>query len=143
MAAGFAELLRTMPADHPHRPRILEGYKKMMATLLKYQAESGMWRQLIDDPESWPETSCTGMFTFAMITGVKMGWLDKKIYGAAARKAWLALITYLDENADLREVCQGTNKKSDRQYYLDRERLTGDLHGQAPLLWSASALLRD
>lgn len=143
MAAGFAELLRTMPADHPHRPRIMDGYKKMMATLLKHQAESGMWRQLIDDPESWPETSCTGMFTFAMITGVKMGWLDQKIYGAAARKAWLALITYLDENADIREVCQGTNKKNDRQYYLDRQRLTGDLHGQAPLLWSASALLRD
>jgi hypothetical protein len=26
----------------------------------------------------------------------------------------------------------GTNKKNDLQYYLDRERNTGELHGQAP-----------
>lgn len=142
MAVGMAELLRSLPENNPSRARIMQGYKNMMASLLKYQAESGMWRQLIDDPESWPETSSTGMFTFAMITGVKNGWLDKKLYGTAARKGWLALITYLDENADMREVCQGTNKKNDRQYYLDRERLTGDMHGQAPVLWCATALLR-
>jgi rhamnogalacturonyl hydrolase YesR len=82
------------------------------------------------------------MFTFAMITGVKNGWLDQKPYGQAARKAWLGLVSYLDPNADLRNVCQGTGKKNDMQYYLDRARLTGDLHGQAPLLWCASAFLR-
>lgn len=142
MAAGMSELLRSLPKDNPNRARIMEGYKTMMASLLKYQAENGMWRQLIDDPESWPETSSTGMFTFAMITGVKNGWLDAKTYGPAARKAWLALTTYINEDADVREVCEGTNKKNDRQYYLDRKRITGDMHGQAPVLWCASALLR-
>jgi rhamnogalacturonyl hydrolase YesR len=142
MAAGMSELLRSMPKDNPDRPRIMQGYKTMMASLLKYQAETGMWRQLIDDPQSWPETSSTGMFTFAMITGVKEGWLDAKTYGSAARKAWLALITYINPNGDIREVCQGTNKKNDRQYYLDRERIVGDMHGQAPVLWCATALLR-
>lgn len=142
MAVGMAELLRSLPKDNPNRARIMQGYKLMMSSLLKYQAETGMWRQLIDDAQSWPETSCTGMFTFAMITGVKEGWLDKKTYEPAARKAWLGLITYIDEKGDIREVCQGTNKKNDRQYYLDRERITGDMHGQAPVLWCATALLR-
>ncbi|HEY0677659.1 MAG TPA: glycoside hydrolase family 88 protein [Chitinophagaceae bacterium] len=142
MAAGMSELLRSLPKDNPDRPRIMEGYKTMMASLLKYQADDGMWRQLIDDAGSWPETSCTGMFTFAMITGVKEGWLDATSYGPAARKAWLALISYINPNGDIREVCQGTNKKNDRQYYLDRQRLTGDMHGQAPVLWCATALLR-
>ena len=82
------------------------------------------------------------MFTFALITGVKNGWLDAKTYGPAARKGWLALTAYLDANADIREVCEGTNKKNDRQYYLDHKRNVGDMHGQAPLLWCASALLR-
>ncbi len=142
MAAGMSELLRSLPKDNPDRPRIMEGYKKMMATLLKYQAEDGMWRQLIDDPQSWKETSSTGMFTFAFISGVKEGWLDKKSYASAARKAWLTLITYLNDKAEISEVCEGTNKKNDRQYYLDRKRNIGDLHGQAPLLWCATALLR-
>jgi unsaturated rhamnogalacturonyl hydrolase len=142
MAVGMAELLRSLPKDNPNHERIMKGYKTMMASLLKYQAESGMWRQLIDDEGSWPETSCTGMFTFAMITGVKNGWLNASTYGAAARKGWLALVSYIDENADVREVCEGTNKKNDRQYYIDRKRNIGDLHGQAPILWCATAWLR-
>lgn len=142
MAAGMSELLRWLPKDNPNRARIMKGYQAMMASLLKYQGQDGMWRQLIDDSEAWPETSGTGMFTFAMITGVKQGWLDKKTYEPVARKAWLALVSYIDENADIREVCEGTNKKNDRQYYLDRKRITGDMHGQAPLLWCATALLR-
>lgn len=142
MAAGMSELLRSLPKNNPDRPRIMQGYKTMMASLLRYQAEDGMWRQLIDDPESWKETSCTGMFAFAFITGVKEGWLDAATYGPAAKKAWLSLIKYINKDGDITDVCEGTNKKNDRQYYLDRKRNVGDLHGQAPLLWCANALLR-
>ncbi len=141
MAAGMSELLRSLPKDNSNRPRIMEGYKKMMASLLKYQAEDGMWRQLIDDAESWKETSCSGMFTFAFITGVKEGWLDAKTYGPAARKGWLSLIKYINADNDVTDVCEGTNKKNDHQYYLDRKRNTGDLHGHGPILWCATALL--
>ena len=142
MAAGMSELLRSLPNDNPDRPRIMQGYKLMMESLLKYQAETGMWRQIIDNPASWPESSSTGMFTFAMITGVREGWLDAATYGPAARKAWLGLVSYINPNGDIREVCQGTNKKNDVQYYLDRERFVGDMHGQAPVLWCATALTR-
>jgi unsaturated rhamnogalacturonyl hydrolase len=142
MAVGMSELLRSLPKANPNYDRIMKGYKLMMASLQKHQGADGMWHQLIDDPASWPETSCTGMFTFAFITGVKNGWLDKKTYAPAARKAWLKLITYINENNDITEVCEGTNKKNDRQYYLDRKRNIGDLHGQAPVLWCATALLR-
>ena len=142
-AAGMSELLGALPVDHPHRGRILESYRKMMATLLKHQDADGMWHQLIDDPASWPETSSTGMFAYAFITGVRQGWLDEKTYAPAARKAWLRLVTYLDPNGAIREVCAGTGARNDRQYYLDRPRLVGDFHGQAPVLWCAAALLRD
>ena len=142
MAAGMAELLSSLPTTNIHYNRILDGYKIMMSSLLKYQAEDGMWRQLVDDAESWKETSGTGMFTFAMVTGVKNGWLDAEVYGPAARKAWITLVSYINKDGDITEVCQGTNKKNDRQYYLDRERITGDFHGQAPVLWTATALIK-
>ena len=151
VAAGMAELLRSLPKNHPRRARILDGYKKMMASLLKYQGEDGLWRQLIDHPEAWAETSSTGMFTFAMVTGVKDGWLPSKTYGPAARKAWLGLVKHIDGEANVQDVCVGTNKANlevgsnlDTQlkYYLARQRHSGDLHGQAPVLWSATALIR-
>lgn len=142
MAAGMSEILRAMPADHPDRPRIMEGYHKMMATLLEHQAEDGMWRQIIDDPGFWKETSSTAMFTYAMITGVKNGWLDEQVYGAAARKAWISLVGYIDDDDNVTEICEGTGTSSDRNYYMNRKRNTGDFHGQAPMLWCATALLR-
>jgi len=70
---------------------------------------------------------------------VRRGWLDESSYGQAARKAWIALVSYLNENCDIRNVCAGTNKKNDKQYYYERPRNTGDFHGQAPMLWCASA----
>lgn len=142
MAVGMAEILRILPKDNPNRIRIMEGYHKMMAALLAFQEKDGMWRQIIDDPEAWKETSATAMFTYAFITGVKNGWLDKKTYGAAARKGWLALISYINDQDELTEVCEGTNIKNDRNHYMQRKRIVGDLHGQAPVLWCAAALLR-
>lgn len=142
MAAGMSILLKELPKDNANYSKILNGYKKMMSTLLKYQDKNGMWHQLIDKPDlSWAETSCTGMFTFAFINGVKSGVLEEEKYGPAARKGWLGLIKYIDEKADVHEVCEGTNKKNDLQYYLDRKRNIGDMHGQAPILWCAAALI--
>ncbi|MDR1809224.1 MAG: glycosyl hydrolase, partial [Prevotella sp.] len=43
---------------------------------------------------------------------------------------------------EVTDVCEGTNIKNDYQWYIDRKRITGDLHGQAPVIWCAVALLR-
>ncbi len=80
MAAGMSRLLSVLPKDNPNRPVIMEAYKKMMATLLENQDPDGMWHQLIDEPASYKETSGTAMFTYAMLVGVKHGWLDKKTH---------------------------------------------------------------
>ncbi|MES2475230.1 MAG: glycoside hydrolase family 88 protein [Verrucomicrobiota bacterium] len=142
MAAGMTELLISLPEDNPDRDRILAGYRKMMATLKETQSESGMGLQLVDDAQSWPESSCTGMFTFELVTGVKQGWLDAEIYGPVARKAWIALAGQVHGNGDVCQVCLGTDKKNSREYYLKRPRILDDDHGQAALLWRATALSR-
>lgn len=141
VAVGMTELLSDLPADHPNRARIMDGYKKMMAALKQYQSPEGMWRQLIDDQESWPESSCTGMFIFALANGVKNGWLDAAEYKETARKGWVALCGYIDQDGNMREVCRGTNTSNSRQFYLDRPRPLGDLHGQAGMIWAAWAML--
>ena len=140
VAAGMTEMLKLLPADHPQLPAILAGYRKMMAALVANQAQDGMWRQLIDHPESWEESSSSAMFTYALVTGVRRGWLSEETYGPAARKAWIAVSGFVDQNADVTNVCEGTGKKNDYDYYLARRR-TGDFHGQAPVMWAASALI--
>ena len=141
MAAGMTELLRNLPAEHPDHAEILAGYRRMMAALLTTQGEDGRWRQLLDLPTAWEEGSGSAMFSYAFVVGVRRGWLPAETYGPAARNAWLALVDSLDADAGLRDVCVGTPTGSDAQHYLDRPRVDGDLHGQAPMLWTAAALL--
>jgi len=141
VAVGMAELLSVMPADHPKRQRILDSYHKQLAALLKTQDTDCMWHQILDDPKSWPETSCTGMFICSMAMGVHNGRLDADAYKQAARKGWIAQCSYLDQDANVREVCIGTNPSPKASAYLDRQRKTGDMHGQAATLWAAWALL--
>ncbi len=141
VAAGLAELLSVLPESNPHYNSILAGYLKMMKTLFDNQSEDGMWHQLIDKPESFKETSSTAMFGFAMAKGVSMGLLPEEPYTEAYKKAWNGLTGYLNDDGKIRDVCVGTGQSTDLNFYLTRPRTTGDLHGQAPILWFATTLI--
>lgn len=160
-AAGMTELLRELPESHPEYGTIREGYEKMMNSLVEYQTTGepahGLWNQLIDseDERNWAETSGSAMFTYALVTGVRSGWLEPKRYGRAARAGWLALVDRLDEEARLQDISDWAYKPSSHgmdavtryaedaeNYYFERPKKTGDDHGQAPMLWAAAALLR-
>ena len=39
-------------------------------------------------------------------------------------------------------VEMGSDPEAQLKYYLARQRHTGDLHGQSPVLWTATALMR-
>lgn len=143
VAAALAELLLELPKENQYYPSIRDGYVKMMNSLLRYQAEDGMWRQLIDYPQAWKETSATAMFGYAMAVGVKKNILPVKEFKPAYEKAWNSLSTYLNDDGELSDVCVGTGQSQDAQYYLDRGRSTGDFHGQAPVLWFAYAILTE
>lgn len=140
VAAGLAEILSELPADHPAYGRVLAGYRRMMAALLRYQANDGMWRQLVDYPDAWKETSATAMFGFALAVGVRRGILDDPAYRLAYRRAWTALSSYVGQDGQLAAICVGTGQSRDADYYLKRPMVTGDLHGQAALLWFAAEL---
>lgn len=141
VAAGLAEILSELSASNEHYHVILDGYVKMMDALLMYQSENGMWRQLIDEESAWYETSSTAMFGYSLACGVKKGILKEKKYTRAYRKAWLALTSYVDEKGLIHEVCAGTGQQNDIQYYLNRPRIIGDDHGQAPMMWFAWQLI--
>ncbi|MFA5293019.1 MAG: glycoside hydrolase family 88 protein [Phycisphaerae bacterium] len=138
-AAVMALTLENMPKEHPKRQDLMDVYKKMMAGLKKYQAASGLWHQIIIDPASYEETSSTGMFTYAIATGIKNGWLDTS-YRTTAVKGWNGLAKKV-KDGQLADICVGTGAKNNYNHYLNRPTKTGDLHGQAAFLWAGTAML--
>jgi hypothetical protein len=91
------------------------------------------------------------MFIFALATGVERGWLVGDQYKNAIKKGWMKLITYVDSQGRLTEVCRGTNAgrgetpysyELTKKYYYDRPRPEGDNHGTAGFIWAATAVVR-
>lgn len=82
------------------------------------------------------------MFTYAMIAGVRRGVLDAETYVPAIEAAWAGLQHKISEQGDVSEICVGTWYHDTAQAYMDLDRLVGDGHGQAPVLWAAAELLR-
>lgn len=140
MAAALTETLADLPRSTRGYARALASYRKMMKGLIRYQAQDGMWRQVVNDPQAWEEASATGMFTYALASGFRHGWIRGTKYRRAARRGWLALCHDLDSNANVRGVCILTEHADNVPYYLSRPRQTGNLHGQFSMLWAARAL---
>ena len=152
VAAGMTELLLDLPTGSA-RTSIMTAFTNMMNGLLKVQitdggADNGCWRQVLDVPSASAETSCTAMFTYALVNAVKNGWLTDAKYSTAARNGWLGLGAKTNSSGQLSQVCPGTAASTattlaaQQAYYENIALGSNDMHGQAPLLWAAKALLR-
>lgn len=113
--------------------------------LLPYQSANGLWYQVLDMPDSpnnWEETSSSAMFTYAIIAGVRRGILDAETYVPVVDAAWAGLQSKINAQGDVSDICVGTWYHPTTQEYMALTRLTGDGHGQAPVLWAAAEILR-
>lgn len=124
-ALGFALSLTALPADDPGRPAFLAACRRHLEALLSRQDPSGMWHQVIDHPESYREFTATAMITFAMLRGLRNGWLEHARYEPAVNRAWQALKTRIAPNGDLVDVCTGTGKQKALRDYFDRTAILG------------------
>jgi unsaturated rhamnogalacturonyl hydrolase len=141
-AAGMTEILLTLSNYNPKRTVLLNAYRDLVDALVKHQAADGMWRQVVDNPQAWPETSGTGMFISALATGVRERWVDSDPYGEAAKRGWRALSNYIDSSGRVAETSRGVRPiGATAGDYLRAPRLTNDFHGLAAVLWAATSLV--
>ncbi len=139
MVLAQVELLAALPPTHPRRAEVLAVFAAHAAALRRAQNPAGGWHQLLDDPTTWLETSCTGMFVYGLTRGVNEGWLDAS-FAADARRGWSALTTKITPEGDIIDVC-GSTDIGDTTYYRNRPRLRGDLHGFGPFLLAGAEIV--
>lgn len=140
MVLAQVELLAGLPREHSRYAEVRAAFAEHAAGLRRCQDRGGGWHQLLDHPESWIETSCTGMFVYGLTRGVNEGWLDRS-YAKVACDGWAALRAKVTADGDIVDVC-GSTDVGDVNYYLHRPRLQGDLHGFGPFLLAGSEIIR-
>jgi unsaturated rhamnogalacturonyl hydrolase len=141
-ALGLALILTELPADHAARLELLSAHRAHLTALLKHQDATGCWHQVIDHPESYRELTATAMITFAMLRGLRLGWLDAKTFQPAAERGWKAVRSRVGREGRLVDVCTGTGKQKSLREYYDREALLGlDPRGGAMALLVATEFM--
>jgi hypothetical protein len=142
-ALGFAEGLSYLPSDDPGRPALEAKHRAHLEALVRHQDESGAWRQVIDRPDSYLELTATAMIGYALVRGLRRGWLPTDLEPAAAR-AWTAVAARVDDDGLVRDSCPGTGPMPALQDYIDRAPISGhDDRAGSMALWFAVELAAD
>jgi unsaturated rhamnogalacturonyl hydrolase len=134
------EVLSAMPENHPDRPKLLDILRRQVEGIKPLQTASGMWRQALDKPELWEETSCTAMFAYSLARAANRGWIEPANL-AVARKAFEGICQHVTPEGAVNGTCQGTNIGKDLKYYIDRPRPDDDLHGRGPVMLAGAEIL--
>ena len=77
-------------------------------TLKEYQAENGMWHTLLDDPDTYVESSATAGIGYGILKGVRMGYLPEE-YREVGKKAVQGICERITEKGAVLDVSYGTN----------------------------------
>lgn len=124
-ALGLALVLSEVPETHPVHKKLRKGLQAHLRALIKHQDPTGMWHQIIDEPGSYREMTSTCMITFAMLRGLRNGWLDEKDFLPAINTAIPAIMSRISPTGELIDVCTGTGKQKNRLAYYDRTAILG------------------
>lgn len=116
---SMTELLEKLPEGHEKKNDLIEFLNVLCEGYLKLQDEEGMWHQVLNDWESYPEMSCTSMFIYAFSRGVRFGWLrNPEKYVKAIFKAWEAISKIgVDYEGNVYGVCRGSEFSFIPDYY--------------------------
>lgn len=128
MIWAITEALLYLPKDHKGYKEVLEIYRQRIKGILRYQNADGMWHQVLDDPSSYEETSCSAMFVLSVARGVRNGWLEKK-YRTAAERGWDGIQKKVSEDGTVSGICQGTGIGDSKEFYVKRKTPKHDPRG--------------
>ena len=128
-----ADLLTYMPENHPKRQAVIDNFRMQAQGVARYQAQSGLWHQLLDKSDSYEEISGTAMFVFGMARGVKKGWLHPD-YIYVAEQGTKGILSMMTEEGDVTNICVGPGIMPSLTFYYTRPTEVNAPMGEGPVI---------
>jgi len=150
-AVALVEVLDYLPAKHPGRQELIGQLNYFLEVLPKWaDKETGMWYQVLDCPDregNYQEATCSIMFTYAFLKGLRMGYIDESheeyILGLYPK----FIDRFIRENEDgtisMTDCCAVGGlggkqmRKGDFEYYLSEPIIENDCKGVGPFIWAS------
>lgn len=141
VALAQVELLNNLPANHPKRAALTKMLLRQIVGFARYQDASGMWHQILDKPDSYPESSVTAMFVYTVAKAVNEGWISPRFI-SIAQNGWSALARKVTPDGQVPDICIGTSIEEDIRYYYNRPKELNDTHGLGAFLMAGAEMIR-
>lgn len=154
-AMAIVDALEHFPVDHHKRGTIVGIFERMAGALAQVQdSDSGLWYQVLDMGEregNYLEASGTGMFTYAIAKGVRLGYLSPK-FKPVAFKGYRGMLERLVETDEtgvhLNQICHGAGlggtpyRDGSYPYYVSEKVVRDAMMGVAPFILSSVEMNR-
>lgn len=150
-AMALVEVLDYLPEEHPGHSQLISYLQKLAPALVRYQdTKSGVWYQmtaLAGKEGNYLEASSSCMFTYALLKGVRMGYLDTS-FRESGIKGFNGIIKEfitIEDNGQIsleNTVSVGglggdPYRDGTYEYYLSEPIRKNDLKGLGPFIFAA------
>ena len=148
-AVAFVDAMEIMTDDFKEqREHLRQIFNEFMDSLINFQDESGMWYQVVDKAGAegnYLEASGSALIAYALMKGVRLGFLEDKYY-AYGEKAFKGVcdkyLTEKDGELCLTGIClvaglgpEDTRRRDGSyEYYMSEPIVENDAKGVAPLV---------
>lgn len=147
---AIVETLQYLGVDETTRPMV-DILHHICEVLPKYaDPETGMWYQVLDQPGregNYVEATGSIMFIYAMLKGVRLGYLPAELGPEAQRLYERFVDRFVKENPDgtisITDCCAvaglgGKNMRSGKfDYYISEPIIENDCKGVGPFIWAS------
>jgi len=150
-AVALVEVLDYLPKEHPGRQALIDQLNYFLEVLPKWaDKETGMWYQVLDCPDregNYQEATCSIMFTYAFLKGLRMGYIDDSHKDYIMGLYPKFIDRFIRENSDgtisMTDCCAVGGlggkqmRKGDFAYYLSEPIIENDCKGVGPFIWAS------
>lgn len=154
---AMVEVLDVLPADYDGRAGIEDMFRKVMTAVVRYQdGTSGVWYDVmdVDNPRNYLEATASSMFTYCLLKGHRLGYLDDSFLEAGIKGYRGIVGEFVRENGDgtisLTKCCEvsglgpDNNRRRDGsfEYYISEPVRDNDAKGIGPFVWASLEMER-
>lgn len=151
-AMALLEVLEALPQDYAQRAEVAALYNKVMTAVVKYQdKKTGLWYDVMDvnDSRNYLEATCSSMFSYCLLKGYRLGYLDKSFCDAGVKAYNGILNKFIRVNSDktmsLTTCCEvsglgpdnNTKRDGSFDYYMSEPIRDNDAKGVGPFIWAS------
>ena len=115
---AITDLLLVLRPSHPRYEALMGRYINLTHALVAVQdTVDGRWHDLLNDPTTVHETSCTAFFLYAFAHGLKQDWLPADPFRAALVRGWAGLAAQIQADGSVVGIAGKTGIKASAAEY--------------------------